>query len=150
MNEEGFRVIALAYRDIPEGRDTPTYSVKDESDMILLGFLAFLDPPKATAPEALQELHHLNVDIKILTGDNDIVTRHICSQVGLPVDSILLGPEIEKMNDAELAVAAETITVFAKLSPAHKQRIIRTLQSEGSCGRFYGRWDQRCPGTQRR
>jgi len=138
MNEEGFRVIALAYKYIAEGPDTPTYSVKDESDMVLLGFLAFLDPPKQTAPEALQELHHLNVDIKILTGDNDIVTRKICSQVGLPVESILLGPEVEKMTDAELTVAAEKITVFAKLSPAHKQRIIRVLQAEGHVVGFMG------------
>jgi Mg2+-importing ATPase len=138
MNEEGFRVIALAYKDIPEGPDTPTYSVKDESGMVLLGFLAFLDPPKATAPEALQELHHLNVGIKILTGDNDIVTRRICSQVGLPVESILLGPEIEKMTDAELTVAAEKITVFAKLSPAHKQRIICILQANGHVVGFMG------------
>jgi Mg2+-importing ATPase len=106
--------------------------------MILLGFLAFLDPPKATAPEALQELKHLNVDIKILTGDNDIVTRKICSQVGLPVESILLGPEVEKMTDAELTVAAEKITVFAKLSPAHKQRIIRILQAKGHVVGFMG------------
>ncbi|HTX78561.1 MAG TPA: magnesium-translocating P-type ATPase [Longilinea sp.] len=138
LNEEGFRVIAVAYKYIPEGPDTPTYSVKDESGMVLLGFLAFLDPPKASAPEALQELHHLNVGIKILTGDNDIVTRKICGEVGLPAESILLGPVIERMTDADLASAVEKITVFAKLSPAHKQRIIRVLQANGHVVGFMG------------
>jgi Mg2+-importing ATPase len=126
LNEDGFRVLALAYRYV--GKDKTTYSVADESDMVLLGLLAFLDPPKETAAAALEELHGLGVRVKILTGDNEVVTRRICKQVGLKADDMLLGGEIENMPDDELARRAETATVFAKLSPAHKERIIRALQ----------------------
>ena len=100
--------------------------------------MAFLDPPKDTAPEALSKLKEHSVAVKILTGDNDIVTGSICKQVGLPVDRILLGDEIEGMNDTQLAEAAETTTVFAKLSPSHKERIIRALQSNGHVLGFMG------------
>ena len=86
LNGQGFRVIALAYKEMPGAPDEPVYAVKDESDLILLGFLAFLDPPKETAAEALKQLHSLNVDVKILTGDNEIITAYICKEVGLPVE----------------------------------------------------------------
>jgi Mg2+-importing ATPase len=138
LNSEGFRVIAVAYRIFPGTDDTPHYSDKDESDLTLLGYMAFLDPPKATANEALSRLKQHNVAVKILTGDNDIVTANICNQVGLPVDHILLGNQIEEMNEAQLAEAAEDNIIFAKLSPSHKERIIHALQKKGHVVGFMG------------
>jgi Mg2+-importing ATPase len=138
LNSEGFRVIAIGYRKFPGTDDSPHYTIMEESDLTLLGYLAFLDPPKDTAYEALRKLNQNNVAVKILTGDNDIVTGSICKQVGLPVDHILLGPEIERMTESELTEIAERITVFAKLSPAHKERIIRALQSGGHVVGFMG------------
>jgi Mg2+-importing ATPase len=138
LNGQGFRVIALAYKQMPGGSDAPVYSVKDESDLVLLGFLAFLDPPKDTAAAALKQLHNLSVDVKVLTGDNEIITAYICKQVGMPVEHILLGSQIEAMNDAQLAAAASATSVFARLAPAHKERIIRALQSKGHVLGFMG------------
>ncbi len=138
LNSEGFRVLAVAYRIFPGDNDTPHYTVQDESDLTLLGFMAFLDPPKDTATEALVKLHTQNVNVKILTGDNDIVTAYICRQVGMPVDHILLGPEIELLDDLRLVEVAEATTVFAKLSPAHKERIIHALQGKGHVVGFMG------------
>jgi Mg2+-importing ATPase len=138
LNGQGFRVIALAYKQMPGGSDAPVYSVKDESDLVLLGFLAFLDPPKDTAAAALKQLHSLSVDVKVLTGDNEIITAYICKQVGMPVEHLLLGSQIEAMNDAQLAEAASATSVFARLAPAHKERIIRALQSKGHVLGFMG------------
>ena len=138
LNAQGFRVIALAYKQMPGASDEPHYAVKDESDLVLLGFLAFLDPPKDTATEALQRLHDLNVDVKVLTGDNELVAAYICKQVGMPVEHILLGSQIETMSEAELADAASATSVFARLVPAHKERIIRALQSKGHVLGFMG------------
>jgi Mg2+-importing ATPase len=138
LNGHGFRVIALAYKQMPGGSDEPVYSVKDESDLILLGFLAFLDPPKDTATEALKRLHSLNVDVKVLTGDNEIITAYICKQVGMPVEHLLLGFQIETMSETELTEAANATSVFARLAPAHKERIIRALQSKGHVLGFMG------------
>jgi Mg2+-importing ATPase len=138
LNSEGYRVIAVAYRMFPGTDDTPHYTNKDESNLTLLGYMAFLDPPKASAAEALSKLNEHNVVVKILTGDNDIVTTTICKQVGLPVEHILLGNQVEEMNEAQLADAAEANTVFAKLSPSHKERIIHALQSKGHVVGFMG------------
>ena len=138
LNSEGFRVIAVAYRVFPKDNAEPHYTVQDESDMTLLGYLAFLDPPKESAPEAIAKLNSHNVAVKILTGDNDIVTGTICQKVGLSAERILLGPDIEAMSDAELMKAADTTTVFAKLSPSHKERIIRALQADGRVVGFLG------------
>jgi len=138
LNGQGFRVIALAYKQMPGGSDEPVYSIKDESDLILLGFLAFLDPPKATATEALKRLHHLNVDVKVLTGDNEIISAYICKEVGMPVEHLLLGSQVETMSEAELAEAAGATSVFARLAPAHKEHIIRALQSKGRVVGFMG------------
>jgi P-type Mg2+ transporter len=138
LNSEGYRVIAVAYRMFPGTDDTPHYTDRDESDLTLLGYMAFLDPPKASAPEALKKLSDYNVAVKILTGDNDIVTSNICKQVGLPIEHILLGNQIEEMNEVQLAEAAEKNTVFAKLSPSHKERIIHALQSKGHVIGFMG------------
>ena len=138
LNGQGFRVIALAYKQMPGASDEPVYSVKDESDLILLGFLAFLDPPKDTATEALKRLHSLSVDVKVLTGDNEIITAYICKEVGMPVEHLLLGSQIETMSETELAEAASATSVFARLVPAHKERIIRALQSKGHVLGFMG------------
>jgi P-type Mg2+ transporter len=138
LNGQGFRVIALAYKQMPGSSDEKVYSVKDESDLILLGFLAFLDPPKDTATEALKRLHSLNVDVKVLTGDNEIITAYICKKVGMPVEHLLLGSQIETMSETTLAEAASASSVFARLVPAHKERIIRALQSKGHVLGFMG------------
>lgn len=138
LNAEGFRVIAVAYRIFPGENDEPHYTTEDESDLTLLGYMAFLDPPKDSAMEALKRLRTLNVDVKILTGDNDIVTAYICKQVGMNVENILLGSEIEKMNEAELAQAAEKTNIFAKLAPSQKEQIIRALQGKGHVIAFMG------------
>ena len=138
LNQQGFRVVALAYRVFPGDNDTPHYSVKDESDLTLLGYMAFLDPPKASATEALQKLNALHVDVKILTGDNEIITGYICQKVGLPADKILLGSQLEPMSEAELGQAASSTHVFAKLAPAQKQRIIKALQGQGHVVGFMG------------
>ena len=138
LNGEGFRVIALAYKEMPGAKDEPVYSVKDESDLILLGFLAFLDPPKETASEALKRLHALNVDVKILTGDNEIITAYICKQVGMPVENLLLGSQIEKMNEQQLCEAVRSASVFARLVPAHKERVVHALQKNGHVVGFMG------------
>lgn len=136
LNSEGFRVIAVAYRIFDNNKNA--YSVADEGKLTLLGFLAFLDPPKDTSAEAIKKFHEYNVDVKVLTGDNDIVTKKICEEVNLPVDKILLGSDIDKMNDEELGEAAEKTSVFAKLSPTHKERIIRVLQAKGHVVGFMG------------
>ena len=136
LNEQGFRVIALAYKAMPEA--FKEYNVEDEAGLILLGLLAFLDPPKETTAEALEDLRRNNVHVKILTGDNEIITRTICKQVGLSVDHILLGNTLEEMTDAELAQVIERTTIFAKLSPAHKGRIIKSLQRQGHVVGFLG------------
>ena len=137
LNLEGLRVIAIAYKRFPDTHSTD-YHISDESDLTLLGFLAFLDPPKESATKALNNMHTDNVHVKILTGDNDLVTINICKQVGLPIEKVLLGNAIESMTDDELAVQAEEATLFAKLSPHHKQRIIRALQQKGHVVGFMG------------
>jgi Mg2+-importing ATPase len=138
LNEEGFRVIALAYRNLEPGDAKPEYEPADESDLILKGFLAFLDPPKETAAEAIRRLRAANVAVHILTGDNELVTQTICRQVGLPVGRVLLGPEIERMTDDGLAAAVESAAVLARLSPGDKRRILRALQQRGHVVGFLG------------
>jgi Mg2+-importing ATPase len=138
LNGQGFRVIALGYKTISGAMDKAVYSVKDESGLTLLGFLSFLDPPKDSATEALKRLSDLKVDVKILTGDNEIITSYICKEVGVPVDELLLGSQIESMNDDELAEAVLHCSVFARLVPVHKQRIIKALQKRGHVTGFMG------------
>ena len=138
LNSEGFRVIALAYKWLPASKEDIAYSVKDETEMTLKGFLAFLDPPKDTAAEALTRLNQHHVAVKILTGDNDLVTQTVCRQVGLPVDEILLGSTIDGMSDAELTLAVEKTTMFAKLAPEHKERVIQILRKNGHVVGFMG------------
>ncbi len=136
FSEDGLRVLALAYKEMP--KDRKEYSISDESELILLGFLAFLDPPKETAARAIEALNKHGVSVKVLTGDNEYVTRKICKEVGLNADSILLGHEIEKMSNEELGEYSETHSVFAKLTPAQKQRIIRAMHAKGHVVGFLG------------
>ena len=135
LSADGFRVLAVAYKDLEK---RAAYTKDDEQDLVLKGYVAFLDPPKETAGIAIAALQKHGVAVKVLTGDNDLVSRKICHEVGLPTDTILLGSQVETMSDAELAEAAEKITLFARLSPAHKQRIIKTLQAKGHVVGFLG------------
>lgn len=132
LNSDGFRVVAVAYKDIPP--DTSRYGVADESDLTLLGYIAFLDPPKDSAREALASLAGKGVSVKVLTGDNEIITRKVCKEVGLDAGDALLGGRIDAMSDAELAAAASRTTVFAKLTPAQKERIVRLLRKRHVVG----------------
>ncbi|MCA1324681.1 magnesium-translocating P-type ATPase [Herbaspirillum sp. alder98] len=136
LNAEGLRVVGVAAKDLPPTKET--YGLADESDLVLVGYIAFLDPPKESTAPALAALRAHGVAVKILTGDNQLVTAKICREVGLEVDGMLLGGDVEKMNDQELAVAAEKVTVFAKLSPAHKERIVRVLHDQGHVVGFMG------------
>ena len=135
LSADGFRVLAVAHKHLAADE---FISKEDECDLILKGYVAFLDPPKDSAGKAIGALQQHGVTVKVLTGDNDLVTRKVCRQVGLNADDILLGSKVETMTDDELAAAAETTHVFARLSPAHKQRIIRALQSKGHVVGFMG------------
>jgi Mg2+-importing ATPase len=136
LNEEGFRVIAIAYRRFPLGRQR--YTREDEQQMTLAGFMAFLDPPKESAAPAIRALKEHGVAVKVVSGDNEAVTARVCQEVGLEIEGILLGPEIDRMSDQELAEAARRVNVFAKVSPDAKARIVRALQAEGNVVGFLG------------
>ena len=136
LNSQGMRVIAVAQKTNPS--PVGQFSVADEQGMVLLGFLALLDPPKATTKAAIQALQAYGVPVKILTGDNEKVTQAICRQVGLPVERILLGTDLERLNDQELGRLAEDITVFAKLSPQQKARVVRVLREKGHTVGYMG------------
>ena len=136
LNEDGFRVIAVAHKDMPA--EQSVYGVADENDLTLIGYIAFLDPPKDTARSAIAALESHGVRVKILTGDNDIVTRRVCKDVGLAVDGVVLGSDIEHMTDDDLARKVDKITVFAKLSPAQKARVIGALHRNGHVVGFLG------------
>ena len=139
---DGFRVLAIATKDVePHGivaGDATPYGKADECDLILKGYVAFLDPPKETATAAIKDLQGHGVSVKVVTGDNDLVARKICREVGLSTEFVLLGDEVEKLTDEQLADAAEKTTLFARVSPAHKQRIIRALQSHKHTVGFMG------------
>ena len=126
LSSQGYRVLAVAYRKLPLQE---SYNKADEHSLILLGFLKFADPPKADVAEVLQALKKDGVQVKIVTGDNELVTRHVCEQVGLATSRIVLGSELEHMTDPALAKVAEEVNVFARVSPAQKNRIILALKS---------------------
>lgn len=136
LNEKGMRVIAVAQKTNPS--PVGEFSPKDEKEMVLIGFLAFLDPPKDTTKSAIKALGNYGVSVKILTGDNEKVTRAICRQVGLNSDRILLGSELDSISDEQLSKLAEKITVFAKLSPSQKARIITVLRDRGHSVGYMG------------
>ena len=136
MNSKGMRVIALAKKNV--NIDKEKFEVSDENDMTLIGFLAFLDPPRESSKKAIKVLKDHGVITKILTGDNDKVTRSVCTKVGLPVDNILMGPEIENMSDNDLRTAVNKTTVFAKLTPDQKAKIVSCLRNNNHVVGFMG------------
>jgi Mg2+-importing ATPase len=142
LSADGFRVLALATKDgearVAAGGAETLYGKADERDLILEGYIAFLDPPKETAAAAIKALQSRGVSIKVITGDNELCSRKVCKDVGLPTDFVLLGDAVEKMSDPELADAAEKTALFARVSPAHKERIIRMLQSRKHTVGFMG------------
>jgi len=135
-NNEGMRVLGIAQKSNPS--PVGAFSAADESDMVLMGYLAFLDPPKKSTADAIRTLSEYGVAVKILTGDNDSVTRCVCRQVGIVVDHLLLGDHVEEMNDEMLTAAVENTNVFAKLSPQQKARIGAALRRNGHTVGFMG------------
>jgi len=136
LNSDGLRVIAVAYKVMP--LEQSHYAIADEIDLILLGSIAFLDPPKDSAAQAIKALKRNGVDVKIITGDNEIITRKICKDVGLSVHHVLLGNDIDSLGDYELAEVALTTTIFAKVSPTQKAKIIQVLQTKGNIVGYMG------------
>ena len=135
LSEDGFRVLAVATKKLgPQN----TFSKADESELVLTGYLAFLDPPKDSAAKAITALRQNGVTVKVLTGDNDLVTRKVCSEVGIHADKILLGSQVEKLTDEELAKEVEATDIFARLSPAHKKRVVQALQRNKHVVGFMG------------
>jgi len=137
-NQDGFRVLVVATRDIKKSEAKKQYSTTDEHDLIIRGFLTFLDPPKESAGPAIAALRDIGVAVKVLTGDNAVVTCRICRQVGLEPGEPVLGPQLEKLDDATLKVLVEERTVFAKLTPLQKSRVLKALQSNGHTVGFLG------------
>lgn len=136
MNEDGMRVLLLAVREFEPS--TLNYSVKDETNLIVAGLIGFLDPAKPSAKEAIEKLHALGIGVKVLTGDNEIVTKKICRDVGIPINNIILGSELEAISDDELIGKIDNISIFAKLSPLQKSRIVKILQQKGHTVGFLG------------
>ena len=136
LNDKGFRVLAIAQKSNPS--PVGAFSIKDECEMVLIGYLAFLDPPKESTADAIRALKAHGVTTKILTGDNDKVTRTICKQVGLEVRNMLLGSDLDHMTDDQLAKAVETTEVFAKLTPDQKARVVSILRENGHTVGFMG------------
>jgi len=136
LNSDGFRVVAVAYKELDASQTV--YSAADERDLILLGCIAFLDPPKESAGAAIAALADKGVRVKILTGDNEVITRKVCREVKLDPGEILLGARIDAMTEDELADVAERTTVFAKLTPSQKERIVQALHRKGQVVGFLG------------
>jgi P-type Mg2+ transporter len=126
LGREGFRVLAIAWRNVLP--DHPHAVVDDETELTFAGFAAFLDPPKLDAAAALSDLDNSGVAVKILTGDNELVTQYVCSTLGIPITGILLGSDIAKLDDAALSVQAESANVFCRVTPAQKNRIVTLLR----------------------
>ena len=135
LNEDGLRVLAIATKKVDERH---SYSKADECDLVLTGYIAFLDPPKDTAAKAITALRQHGVTVKVLTGDNDLVTRKVCTEVGIDAKKIVLGREVEGMSDEQLSEALGATDVFARLSPSHKQRVVKALQNRGNVVGFMG------------
>ncbi len=136
LSAEGLRVLGVAYKKLRE--EKAVYSINDECDMTFLGFVAFLDPPKETAKQSLQMLSKVGVELKILTGDNELVTKKVCSELGFEVKGVILGNEISNMSDETLAAVVEEANVFARVTPAQKDRIITLLKLNGHVVGFMG------------
>ena len=136
LSREGFRVLAVASKEI--ANEKSIYSPADETDLTLLGFVAFIDPPKETVPESLRMLHDAGVEVKVITGDNELVTRHVCAALGLPITRIIEGSEIAHMDSDTLASAVEQANIFTRVSPPQKERIIRALMKNNHVVGYLG------------
>jgi Mg2+-importing ATPase len=136
LSREGLRVLAIAWRKVPQ--DHVHAIVDDETELVLCGFAAFVDPPKAGTAAALERLRRSHVRVKVLTGDNEWVTRHVCAQVGLPVMQLLTGAQVEQLDDHALAVQAQRTDVFCRVAPQQKNRILRALKARGHVVGFLG------------
>jgi len=135
LSADGFRVLAIAYRDFSPQRE---YSTADETDLVLRGYVAFFDPPKDSTGPAIAALTRHGVAVKVLTGDNEAVTKKICHEVGLDVQQVLLGRDIDQLSDIQLQKVADQTNIFARLTPIHKQRVITALQNQGRVVGFLG------------
>ncbi|TQR43371.1 magnesium-translocating P-type ATPase [Paenibacillus popilliae] len=138
MNEDGLRVIGVAMKVLHDGSSRESYSAADEQGLVFVGYIGFLDPPKDSAAPAIAALLENGVAVKVLTGDNDAVTRKVCRDVGIDTGRIVLGKEIDELSDTALAELADKTTVFAKLNPMQKARIVRALQAKGHTVGFMG------------
>jgi Mg2+-importing ATPase len=136
LEEEGFRVLGIAWRQVP--LDHPHALVGDETELVLAGFAAFLDPPKASAASALEALKGVGVAIKIVTGDSDLVTRHVCAQLNIPVTGLLTGKEIAQLDDHALRARVETANLFCRVNPSQKDRVILALKARGHVVGYLG------------
>ena len=136
LSADGFRVLAVAYKDMDANKEV--YSKDDERDLVLKGYIAFLDPPKPTAKKTIEVLRKLGIELKVLTGDNDLVAKKICSDVGLDIKGLLTGVQLEKITDDQLKELVKTTTVFARLSPLQKERVIHALHRNGHTVGFLG------------
>jgi Mg2+-importing ATPase len=136
LSKDGFRVLAVGVRDVP--LKTTPYGATEEKELSFVGFLAFLDPPKKTVKETLEQMAKINVAIKIVTGDNFLVTKKIMEEIGVPIQGALTGDEIEKLNDAALRLAVDGVTVFSRVTPEQKQRIVRALRDNGHVVAYMG------------
>jgi Mg2+-importing ATPase len=136
LSAEGYRVVAIAIKELAHHKDI--YEKKDECNMELIGFIAFLDPPRKDVKEVLEQLEKMGIDVKVITGDNELVTKKICSEVGLSVKGILLGHEIDTMSQEALQIKAEQTTIFARFTPEQKNRVIQALQSHNHVVGYMG------------
>jgi Mg2+-importing ATPase len=136
LSSDGFRVLAVAYKNMPEKKSV--YSREDEKDLVLIGYLAFLDPPKPSAKETIHRLKKLGIEFKVLTGDNELVTKKICGHVGLDVHEMVTGDKLEALSDPDLKALVQKTTVFARLSPLQKERVIHALHENGHVVGFLG------------
>lgn len=130
LNEKGLRILLLAIREF-DGNRPLNYGVADESNLIFTGFIGFLDPAKPSAKPSIEALHKLNIQVKVLTGDNEIVTKKICNDVGIPIQNIMLGNELALISDEELTAQVDNISIFAKMSPLQKVRVVQSLRAKG-------------------
>ncbi len=136
LSRTGFRVLAIAYREYPSSKET--FSSADESGLVLLGYLAFFDPPKDSAEKAIRSLRQHGVRVKVLTGDNELVTKKICDDVGFAAQKVVTGKELDAMGDADFAAVVRERDVFARLTPSHKERIVRAIRADGHVVGFMG------------
>jgi Mg2+-importing ATPase len=136
LSREGFRVLGIAWKEVP--RDQVHAVVDDETELVFAGFAAFEDPPKASAADAVRALTGSGVTVKIVTGDNELVTQHVCAELGLPVSGVITGAEIQAMNDAALSARAEVVSLFCRVAPAQKTRVIQALRSRGHVVGYLG------------